>query len=395
MNRHHLSGRDWTALLVYVSMLVDGYNLTVITPALNPLKQAFAASPAEVALLASSAIIGNFVGAIVLGRISDYMGRKYVVIIDVMIFAVGGVLSAISTDAFQLIIFRFIVGLGIGGDYPVASAILMERSRGGSSSNVIVGRLGTMWTAGFVLSVVAGIALSGSGPESWRILFLLPVVPSISVVLLRHFILEPVHPSRARKKYLADLSSLFTGRQLTLTVFGSLFWFSFDVVQYGITLFSPSIIGTISGQSGSAVLYSAGVVGMIELAGTLCGVYILSFVTRRSLLIIGFLGIMVSLLCMSLVRDVLAGLLVIAVFGFFAGLSPGILEFIFPPALFPEGLRGFGCGISNSASRLGAIIGIVVEPVLSALFWPGAVFLFYSMFAVLGIVSTFFLAPRD
>ena len=84
--------------------------------------------------MGSTSLIASFVGAFIFGRIADVIGRKKVYGVEAAIMVIGAILTALSPNFAWLIVFRFILGVGIGGDYPISATIMTEyanrRSRG-------------------------------------------------------------------------------------------------------------------------------------------------------------------------------------------------------------------------------------------------------------------------
>ena len=123
---------------------LDGFDLTVIAVALPMIANEWDVSAGEKSLITSSAIIGSFIGAAVLGNLTDRFGRKAMYVIDLLAFVVFAALTAFSQDVWQLIIFRFLLGIGIGADYPISATIVSEfaskKGRGKLSTSLEIGR---------------------------------------------------------------------------------------------------------------------------------------------------------------------------------------------------------------------------------------------------------------
>jgi len=126
------------------------------------------------------------------GRIADMLGRKRIYGYEVLVLAVGAVASAFSPNIWWLIVFRIILGVGIGGDYPVSSTIMTEyaskRTRG-----MMVTLVFTMQAAGLVFGPLLAAALLWthlSHHVIWRILLAFGAVPAMSVFWLRRHMAE-------------------------------------------------------------------------------------------------------------------------------------------------------------------------------------------------------------
>ena len=107
-------------------MFLDGFDLTVIAVALPFLVKKWAIGPGLSGVVAASAVVGMFFGALVLGHLTDRVGRKAMYVVDLICFVVFAALTALSQNVWEFIAFRFLLGVGIGADYPISSTLLAE-----------------------------------------------------------------------------------------------------------------------------------------------------------------------------------------------------------------------------------------------------------------------------
>jgi MFS transporter, PHS family, inorganic phosphate transporter len=112
----------WKIMFVSgMGFFTDAYDLFIFGVVLTLLKTEWNLSAFDVALVGSTALIAAAIGSLVFGRIADLLGRKRIYGYEVLVLAAGAIASAFSPDIWWLIVFRFILGLGIGGDYPVSA----------------------------------------------------------------------------------------------------------------------------------------------------------------------------------------------------------------------------------------------------------------------------------
>jgi len=134
-----------------------------------------------------AALLGAVVGAFVFGRIADVLGRKSVYALVAAIMIVGALASAFSPSFVCLVMARFVLGLGIGGDYPV-SAVLMSEYSNRRDRGRLVGMVFSMQALGLIVGPLVGLALLSSGVSqalSWRLLLGLGAIPAATVIYLR------------------------------------------------------------------------------------------------------------------------------------------------------------------------------------------------------------------
>lgn len=164
-------------------VFLDGYDLFIISVALiyietqNWLSSNPAIASVEIGLLNSSALAGMLVGAITIGRYADKIGRRTLYIIDLIFFVLFGLLTALAANIIELLIFRFLLGIGIGADYPVSSTYVAE-----FSPKNLRGKLTTLtftfWGIGSMTAAIVGyifgrheyVLILGNQVSTWRLL---------------------------------------------------------------------------------------------------------------------------------------------------------------------------------------------------------------------------------
>ncbi len=384
-----------TTLIASSASFIDGYNLIIIAPVLLILAGTGFTAHFSNVLIASSALIGNFFGAFFLGNLSDRLGRKYMLVWDIVFFVVFALASALSSSALELFVTRLLLGIGIGGDYPIGSTLVAEHSAP-SGRGSQTAKLGFSWTLGFFTAILTGLIFLPLGPDSWRYMLAAPAIPSLIIILMRHRAMEsPLWQAEVKGTAAAGKSSqIFSRKLIRVTAFAASFWFIFDVVQYGITTYAPSVVSEIGFASHEASLTGSLLIAAIELVATLIGMRYVDVLGRRILLIVGFAGIALSMFLASVSDNIFISLGILLLFALSAGFGPGIIEFVMPPELFPTNVRSSGAGFANTMSRLGAVVGVVIQPVLRQSYGIHSVFLIYGAVALCGLLVTYLLAPE-
>ncbi|HEX4244958.1 MAG TPA: MFS transporter, partial [Acidimicrobiales bacterium] len=179
---------QWKIMFVSgMGFFTDAYDLFVIGIVVTLLKPEWNLSTSQVSLLNSATLAASAVGAIVFGRVADILGRKKIYGYEVLILAIGAIASAFAPNYTFLLISRIILGIGIGGDYPVSATIMSEYS-GKQTRGKMVGLVFAMQGAGLVVGpLVASILLASGIPDHyvWRILLGLGAIPGLAVFYMR------------------------------------------------------------------------------------------------------------------------------------------------------------------------------------------------------------------
>jgi len=158
----------WKILLVSgMGFFTDAYDLFIIGVVVTILKPIWRLSSLDISLVNSTALIASAIGAVLFGRIADMLGRKRIYGYEVLVLAAGAIASAFSPNITWLIVFRFILGIGIGGDYPV-SATIMSGYACKLNRSKLVSLVFAAQAAGLIVGplIAAGLLASGVSHDS-------------------------------------------------------------------------------------------------------------------------------------------------------------------------------------------------------------------------------------
>lgn len=111
-----------------MGFLTDAYDLFVISTVATLVSAQWHFNTTQTSWVTGSAILAAFFGALIFGRLADVMGRKTVYVAVAAIMIVGAIASAVAPSFIWLVVARFVLGLGIGGDYPVSAVLMSEYS---------------------------------------------------------------------------------------------------------------------------------------------------------------------------------------------------------------------------------------------------------------------------
>ena len=399
---------------------LDGFDLTVIAVALPLINDQWGLTALEKSLVVSSAIIGSLLGASLLGNLTDRFGRKAMYVIDLLAFVVFATLTAFSSHVWMLIIFRFLLGVGIGADYPISATLVSEvssnRRRGMHSTS-----LGAMWFVGAVEAYVVGLAVTPLGDWAWRVLLLVGAAFALVVFFFRvklpespRWLVSHGRTDEARdviRRISGDpnaelvipqvpprqpISALFTGHLRKRTLFVCGFWFCYATAYYGISMYTPTILAPLSNGNRVLTIVGSGLVSVLGMIGAFIGMNLVDRWGRRPLIIVSFAGLTGALVVLALVTSPTLGFLV-ALFSIavlFSNAGGGILNFVYPTELFPTSIRATGSGLATSVSRIGSILGVLVFPNFVALWGNNVALWFFAAIGAIGLVICITMAPE-
>ena len=367
---------------------LDGFALTIIGIALVTMKPALDLDSTDIGLIGAAALIGIFVGGLVFGYVTDRIGRKVMYVADLLVLVVVSVASAFATDVWQLVALRFLLGVAIGADYPIASSLLAEfipsRYRGR-----LLGSLFVVWAAGAAAAAAVGWLLSGIGPDAWRFMLASPAVFGIATLLLRagtpesprwliskgrvaeaQEVCQRVWGRDADVSEIPDqpaptrFSDIFTGVYLRRVVFVGVFFTAHVIPLFAVYTFGPDILAEI-GIGAHNVYMAELLISSLFLAGGIPGLLLVDKVGRKPLLIWTFVIMSAAFIVMAINPTAPAAFLLaaLAVYAITSG-SCNFIEIIYPNELFPTAVRATATGTVVAISRIGSAISTFILPVI-------------------------------
>jgi MFS transporter, PHS family, inorganic phosphate transporter len=419
LSRFHLRA----VLASGMGFFTDAYDLFVIGVASALISKDWDLSPGHLALLNSTMLFAAFVGAFVFGRFADLIGRKHVYWLVAAITIAGALGSALAPSFWVLIGFRFVLGFGVGGDYPV-SAVMVSEYANRKDRGKLVGMVFGTQALGLIIGPLIALALLGAGlgdDTVWRILLGLGAVPAAAVIYLRMRMPESPRYQlqvQGQAKQAASQMAGFTGgqvsgngsggqrQQMGLAAFltdrrwlillagtaGT--WFLLDYAYYGNTISTPQILGLISPHASTMtkIALQLAIFVVAAVPGYLLAIARLDKIGHRRLQLLGFAMMGACFLIIAAVPGmttaVVPFLLVYGVSYFFTEFGPNMTTFVMPSELYPVTMRATGHGISAGIGKLGAFIGVFLFPLLNDWFGLRGTLLLTAGVAALGFALT-------
>ncbi len=409
-----------------MGFFTDAYDLFIIGIATTLIAKQWGLTSSETGLVNSITLLSAMFGALFFGRLADKLGRKRTYGLEAALMAVGALASAFSPDLMWLLIFRFILGIGVGGDYPM-SAVLMTEYAPTKSRGRLVGMVFAMQALGTVAGYIVALALLGANVHSdiaWRIMLGLGFVPSVAVIYFRRKMPEsPRFTSRVMgdsKKASKDLATFSQGvlvasssqevrnrltfrqfvsnRTYLLYLFGTAgSWFVFDYAYYGNSVSAPLIVKSVLGGSGAHVLIQAIALQLIvftvaAVPGYYLAVLFMDRIGHKRLQLIGFACMGLAFLLIGVIPNltslVLPFLILFGVSYFFAEFGPNTTTFVLAGEIYPTSARSTGHGISAGIAKFGAFLGVYLFPIIKSHLGVGGALEFSCGMAVVGFLVT-------
>ena len=425
---------------------LDGFSVAALGVALPLLKRDFAITPLLVGLIGSALVLGAVAGAALGGVGADKFGRKRVFIADMALIALAGFIGAAAPDPRFILFAQFLLGAGVGIDFPTSASYVSEMMPRKSRSRMTVATI-ALQSVGMAAAALAGLAILKFRPstDDWRLLLGTSGAIALFFLLARTWAPESarwlVAKGRAKeaKALLEELSVefgetppkletrtialaapkadgtqdrspatgfpiLFSTSYRARTLLASLPWMLMDVATYGVGLFTPVILGAMHfGGSGGGPIAAdfadaegSAVVDIFLVVGFLASLWAVPRYGRIPMQVSGFAGMTVGMLLLlfaAMAGDgaqahlsfVIGGFML---FNFAMNAGPNATTFTLAPTLFPTAIRASASGFAAASAKVGATFGTFVVPQLEA-GWglTGVVALMVSV-SVAGLVTT-------
>ncbi len=417
-----------------MGFFTDAYDLFVIGIVVVLIETQWKLSTSQVSWLNSATLLASAVGAIVFGRIADILGRKKIYGYEVLILAIGAIASAFSPNYTFLLVSRIILGIGIGGDYPVSATIMSEYSSRATRGKM-VGMVFSMQGAGLVVGPLIASVLLASGVSdnfTWRLLLGFGAIPGLAVFYLRRQIHEtprfamaggaadeaaaaiadatgkgsgkPKGESTARHQQSVSEGYLkiLRNRRILIWLIGTAgAWLLLDFCYYGNSISQPEILKLLDPHASLLhnTLVQLAIVCVFAVPGYAIAVWRMDKIGRKTIQMFGFFMMALMFLVIGLVPSIVKHawpfLILYGISYFFTEFGPNMTTFIYPAELFPTDVRTTAHGISAGAGKLGAFAGAFLFPdFLAVTHGINRAMTIAGVVAVLGLLLTFALLPE-
>jgi MFS transporter, putative metabolite:H+ symporter len=422
LSRWHLKAR----VVIGTATFFDGIDYLAIALALPVLAGAWHLTQVQVGLLISGSALGQLIGAVGFGLVAERYGRIPSIATTVVIFGLCGIGCALSWDFYSMLTFRFLQGIGMGAEVPVAASYINEiapaRKRG---------RFVLLYEFVFAVGVLAaGLMGRWTIPAfGWQSIFWIGAIPALLIVplILRlpesprwligrgraldaeralaqiereitqaGHVLPPAASAAPSIVAKGTLRELVSERYRKRTIVMWLIWICIGFVSWPLTTWLPTMFRTVyQVPLDTALTYGLITTSGAIVAGTLTCSLLIDMVGRRRWFIMAFSFAALAMLSVWLTgaQPVLLVVALAAVTMFFIA-SLNLAIYVYTPENYPTRLRTFGMGVCTAWSRIAGMIAPTVIGWWLATAGMPAVFLLLGSFGVIGALATFLLAEE-
>lgn len=402
-------------LVTGLGWLFDSMDTGLIAFILPVLAKEWGLALGQMGLIGSIGLIGMALGAVVSGTIADRIGRKKVFTITVLLYSIASAFCALSWNYQSLLVFRFLVGFGLGGELPVAATLVSEYAPSRVRGRFIV-LLESFWGLGWIAA--ACIAYFFIPLYGWRMAFLIGALPALYVCLIRMHMPEsvryllahgrvgearqivvslerqlhvPVAPFVSEKETVpvvakASFRELWKKPFASRTIMLWLVWFGINFSYYGIFMWLPSLVF----QQGFTVVKTFEYVLIMTLAqlpGYYCAAWLVDKIGRKYTLSAFLLFSGVASYFFGHASTAAALMMWGSVMSFFNLGAWGVL-YTYTPEQYPTAIRALGSGWAAGFGRFGGMAApMMVGALLARSFgFAGVFYMFALVFAAVAVI---------
>lgn len=247
--------RQWKALFAaQLGWMLDAMDIMFYAFALTTIQKEFQLSSAEAGALASVTLIASAIGGIFFGAVSDKIGRARALIFSILFYSIFTALTAAANSVLALVIFRTLVGFGMGGEWS-AGSVLVSETWPSEHRGKAIGFMQSGWAIGYILAaIIAAAVLPQFG---WRILFLIGIIPAFITIWIRRHVEEPKIWIENREDNKLKLSTgiitIFRKPLLKRTIIASLLTTFVLFAYWGLFTWMPSFLSKPAEDGGAGL----------------------------------------------------------------------------------------------------------------------------------------------
>lgn len=355
-------------LIAGTGWLFDAMDVGLLSFILAALKQDWGLSPSQLGWIGSVNSIGMAIGAFIFGIYADKKGRKSAFLFTLLMFSIASGLSAFAWGLGSLLILRFFIGMGLGGELPVASTLVSESVASEIRGRIVV-LLESFWAVGWILAALIAYFLIPLPAVGWRGAMIICAIPAFYALYLRFNLDDSptyinLNTDARKESVLTKIQSLLSREFCRQTVMLWVVWFCVVFSYYGMFLWLPNVMMMKGFNMVKSFEYIL-IMTFAQLPGYFTVAWLIERVGRKWVLIIYLLGTLLSAYLFGVAESANQLLLYGALLSFF-NLGAWGAMYAYTPEQYTTNIRATGAGMAASVGRIGGILGPLMVGLLVA-----------------------------
>ncbi|MFJ4038767.1 MFS transporter [Microbacterium sp. NPDC090007] len=407
-----------------IGWALDAMDVGLVSFVIAALSVQWQLAPAEASWIASAGFAGMAIGASVGGLLADRFGRRHVFALTLLIYGLATGASALVGGLAALLVLRFVVGLGLGAELPVASTYVSEFAPARMRGRVIV-FLEAFWAVGWTAAAVIGYLVVPSSPDGWRWAFAIGAIPAVYALVVRWALPESPRwlASRGRNAEAAaivrDLEAAAGRVSLEPSIEGAVasapsgrpriaalwapalrartvslwvLWFCVNFSYYGAFIWIPTILVSQGYDLVRSFAFTL-IITLAQLPGYAVAAWLIEAWGRRATLATFLAGSAVSAVLFGTASGE-AGVIAAGMALSFFNLGAWGALYAATPEAYPTALRATGAGWAAGVGRIASILAPLAVPPLLGLGGAPLLFVVFAAFFAVAVVAALFLREQ-
>lgn len=399
-----------------IGWALDAMDVGLISFVMAALAVEWELGRSTLSVIASIGFVGMAIGASLGGLLADRYGRRQVFALTLLVYGLATGAAALSWSVAALVVFRFVVGLGLGAELPVASTLVSEFAPTRIRGRMVV-FLEAFWAVGWIMAALIGYFVIPNFDSGWRWALAVGIVPTLYALVVRFGLPESVRflESKGRHEQAEaavrafeesppmlqqvkvplfrptgtediDATSIWASPLARRTAALWIVWFGINLSYYGAFTWLPTLLV----EQGFTLTRSFGytlVITLAQIPGYLVAAWLIEVWGRRLTLAVFLVGSAVAAVSFGLVATgegvpVVGQVIAAGMALSFFNLGAWGALYAIGPELYPTHLRGTGTGAAAAFGRIASIIAPLSVPLMLA--WGGDSYGFIVTFGVFG-----------
>lgn len=358
--------------------MFDALDVGLLSFLLAALKQDWGLTAQQMGWIGSVNSIGMAVGAFLFGVMADRTGRKSAFIVTLLLFSIGSGLTALVSTLGALLALRFVIGMGLGGELPVASTLVAESVEAHERGRIVV-LLESFWAFGWLAAAL--IAYFIIPDYGWRVAMAISALPAFYAIYLRWNLPDSARFTQLQAKpskpsILKNITAVWSADYGRATMMLWVLWFCVVFSYYGMFLWLPSVV-MIKGFSLVKSFQYVLIMTLAQLPGYFTAAWLIERYGRKFVLATYLTGTALAAYFFG-AADTVSQLLIAGILLSFFNLGAWGALYAYTPEQYPTAIRATGAGMAASVGRIGGILGPLMVGYLVAS--GGSISLIFGLF---------------
>jgi MFS transporter, putative metabolite:H+ symporter len=380
-----ISGTGW---------MFDALDVGILSFIIAALQKEWNLTAPQMGWIGSINSIGMAVGALLFGILADRFGRKQIFIITLLFFSVGSGLSAFAPTLAIFMVLRFFIGMGLGGELPVASTLVSESVPAKDRGRIVV-LLESFWAGGWLIAALISYFIIPS--FGWQTALIISAIPAFYTLYLRMSL--PDSPrfkkvqTEQRLSVFKKMKQVWSKKYAKRTCMLWVVWFTVVFSYYGMFLWLPSVM-VLKGFSLIKSFEYVLIMTLAQLPGYFTAAWLIERVGRKFVLVTFLLGTAISAYLFGN-GETLTMLLISGMLLSFFNLGAWGALYAYSPEQYPTVIRGTGTGMAASFGRIGGIFGpLLVGNLVAQKVSTDYIFTIFCISIIIGVLFVLFLGKE-